>query len=102
MAEQHSHAHHGHDHGNDHAGHGHDYAKANQEYFDENLAMFERPDIVDATRRVAAAVRERYPSLFNAESTTLLDFACGSGEDTAMFRVHTAMLTSIQGCSLAS
>ena len=82
MAEQHSHAHHDHA----HTGHGHDYAKANQEYFDENLAMFERPDIVDATRRVAAAMRERYPSLFNAESTTVLDYACGSGKDTTPVR----------------
>lgn len=98
MAEQHSHAQHSHD----HAGHGHDYAKANQEFFDENLAMFERPDIVDATRRVAAAVRARYPGLFNPESTTLLDYACGSGEDTAEFWLGGAMLTPLQDCSLAS
>lgn len=78
MAEQHPHAH---DH-HAHAGHGHThgYAKADQEFFDQNFAMFERPDVVDATRRVAAAVRERYPSLFNAESTMLLDYACGTGK----------------------
>ncbi|TFY58281.1 hypothetical protein EVJ58_g6512 [Rhodofomes roseus] len=53
MAEHHPHTH---KHGAQH-GHGHDYAAANKQYFDENIDMFERPDIVDATQRIAAAMR---------------------------------------------
>ena len=58
---------------------GHDYAAANKQYFDENVTVFERPDMVLLTRRLATATKEKYPNLFNVESTTVLDYACGAG-----------------------
>ncbi|KZT67006.1 S-adenosyl-L-methionine-dependent methyltransferase [Daedalea quercina L-15889] len=75
MAEQHPQMH---QHDAQHE-HNPDYAAQNKQFFDQNLELFERPEIVDATRRVAAKIRERYPSLFNIESTTVLDYACGTG-----------------------
>lgn len=58
---------------------GHDYAEANRQFFDQNVADYARPDVVVVTRRLAAGTKEKYPDLFNADSTTLLDYACGAG-----------------------
>ena len=64
---------------------GHDYAAANKQYFDENIEIFERPDMVLLTRRLANAAKDKYPSVFSADSTTLLDYACGPGTLSAEF-----------------
>lgn len=68
---------------------GHDYAAANKQYFDENIEVFERPDMVLLTRRLANATKDKYPSLFSADSTTLLDYACGPGTFPAEFLFST-------------
>ncbi|KAH9843657.1 S-adenosyl-L-methionine-dependent methyltransferase [Rhodofomes roseus] len=97
MAEHHPHTH---KHDAQH-GHGHDYAAANKQYFDENIDMFERPDIVDATQRIAAAMRERYASAFNAESTTVLDYACGAGTAVSSATWSSSCVKSIFGVDIS-
>ena len=72
----HAHAH-SHEHGH---GHGHDYAKENQKHFDANAVQYDaRPDVQELARRVRAALLKTYPSLFDEDKTTVLDYACGTG-----------------------
>ena len=68
---------HGHHHGHDH---GH-FAAANEEFFDKMAKEYnERPQVQQLARKVVDSMRQTYPALFNEETTTLLDFACGPGK----------------------
>ena len=59
-----------------------DYAAANQKRFDTEANLEEldtTPYILELAQRVATAMIEQYSTLFDADKTTLLDFACGTG-----------------------
>ena len=59
-----------------------DYAAANQKHFDTEANLVEldtTPYILELAQQVAKAMVEQYPTLFDADKTTLLDFACGTG-----------------------
>lgn len=72
---------HTHEHANAELPHDHDFAAANQKHFDAEAKAFDaKPSAQEMARRVSKAMINTYPSLFDEESTTLLDFACGSGE----------------------
>lgn len=81
MSHSHTHSHidghgHGHDHGHSH-GHG-DVSASNQEYFDQLAKKYDDlPGALEAARRIGAAIRKVYA--FNEESTSVMDFACGTG-----------------------
>jgi len=58
----------------------HDYLSANREYFDKQaLLIDDRPNAQGQPRRIGSAIKRKYGSLFNEETTTLMDFACGTG-----------------------
>jgi len=58
----------------------HDYLSANREYFDKQaLTIDDRPNAQEQPRRIGNAIRRKYGSLFDEETTTLMDFACGTG-----------------------
>ena len=64
----------------EHGAHTHDYAAANQKRFDAEAKAFDaKPSVMELAKRVTKAMVERYPSLFDEEKTSLLDFACGTG-----------------------
>lgn len=69
-----------HDHPHGHVQDGHDYKAENEKFFDKNAKeMDAREDVQDVAKRVGVALREAFPSLFNKESTTVMDYACGTG-----------------------
>ncbi|OCH94864.1 S-adenosyl-L-methionine-dependent methyltransferase [Obba rivulosa] len=65
--------------GHDHA-HTHDYVSANREYYDKEAHKYDaRQDVAAVTKNIVIAMRETYPDLFDKDSTTVLDYACGTG-----------------------
>lgn len=72
---------HEHTHGHAHApGHGHNYAAANQEHFDKVAKEVDiRPDFQELARQAASAVLSQHGSLLDPNNTTLMDYACGTG-----------------------
>ena len=60
---------------------GHDFAAANKEHFDKHAHNLEEmhPKWVEMCRKEVEALRTQWPALFDKESTTVLDFACGIG-----------------------
>ncbi|KAF7794735.1 hypothetical protein EIP86_005873 [Pleurotus ostreatoroseus] len=50
----------------------HDFAAANQKHFDAEAKAFDaKPNAIELARRLAKAMIETYPALFNEESTTV-------------------------------
>lgn len=82
----HAHAHaHGHEqahHGVHHEHHGAvDHAQINREYFDKISESYDdAPHAKRICARIGAEFLKLYP--FDSESTTVLDFACGTGMST--------------------
>ena len=76
-----------HGHVHDHAhGHGHDYSAANKEHFDKVAKEVNaRPDFQELGRQAVAAVVSKHGTLLDPDSTTLMDFACGSGKSIDMY-----------------
>lgn len=61
-----------------HHHHHHDYAQANKEYFDKKAEVYdEQPQVEEMARRLSRAMLDVYP--FDEASTTVMDFACGTG-----------------------
>ncbi|TCD63972.1 deoxycytidyl transferase [Steccherinum ochraceum] len=61
-------------------GHHHSFAAANEAHFDGEAEAYEaRPQAQELARKICKAMRAKYPSLFNEESTVLMDYACGPG-----------------------
>ncbi|KAK0194599.1 S-adenosyl-L-methionine-dependent methyltransferase [Armillaria mellea] len=89
MAEHHHHHHHG---------HCHDVAEANKEHFNKNSDTYEEiPMVKEVTEKGGKYILSHgWP--FNPESTTVLNFACGSGllEETLI-----AHCKSIQGVDIS-
>ncbi|OBZ75916.1 hypothetical protein A0H81_04916, partial [Grifola frondosa] len=57
-----------------------DYVDANKAFFNETAPTYDDlPGTVEIAQRQAAAMRKAYPSLFNEDTTTLMDYACGTG-----------------------
>ena len=82
-----SHAHE-HEHKGEHE-HEHDFAAANVKHFDSEAKAFDtKPSVIELARRVTKAMVERYPSLFDEEKTSVLDFACGTGTFAASICVN--------------
>ena len=64
----------------EHGAHKHDYAAANQKRFDAEAKDIDaQPFVIELAKRVTNAMVEQYPSIFDKEKTTMLDFACGTG-----------------------
>jgi len=60
--------------------HSHDFEGANKAFYDKQAQEYdERPDAQILARRLASAMRQRYPDLFDEDTTTLMDYACGPG-----------------------
>src|ERR1700722_17227878 len=78
MTCNHDHHHHHHHHqaftSTDHA-----FTEANRQHYDEAEARKydERPEAVELARKFAAVMKNAYA--FDEQSTTLLDYACGTG-----------------------
>lgn len=72
---------HGHTHADHHHPHPHahgDVAAANRDHFDKTAHTYDdQPGALEAARRVSAAMLKLYP--FNEDTTTVLDYACGTG-----------------------
>ncbi|KII89389.1 hypothetical protein PLICRDRAFT_53825 [Plicaturopsis crispa FD-325 SS-3] len=60
-------------------GHSHDYSAENARHFDDaaRTSAGDRPEAVELARRLCRAFKRAYP--FDEESTTVLDYACGTG-----------------------
>ncbi|THH30816.1 hypothetical protein EUX98_g3368 [Antrodiella citrinella] len=60
--------------------HNHNYSSANEEFFNNQAETYEnKPQAQELARRISKAMRETYPSLFDEDQTSLLDYACGPG-----------------------
>ncbi|EAU86466.2 hypothetical protein CC1G_11774 [Coprinopsis cinerea okayama7 len=90
----HHHHHHHHHHGHQHAlGHA-DLAQANKEYFNENKHLFQEwPHAQERRERTIAALLN-YNKL-DKESTTVLEFACGSGLIAAGILPHVKSVVGV-------
>lgn len=61
--------------------HGHDFSAANQQHFDKVAKEVDtNPEFQELARRAAGAVLSQHGSLLDPNSTTLMDFACGTGK----------------------
>ena len=70
---------HAHDHGA-HTAEAYDYAAANQQHFDKEAKSLDMlAYVLEHAQKLTKVMVERYPTLFDKEKTTLLDFACGTG-----------------------
>jgi ubiquinone/menaquinone biosynthesis C-methylase UbiE len=66
--------------------HSHDFVKENQKHFDATAEQYDaRPDVQELARRVRQAILTIHPSLFDEDKTTLLDYACGTGQSRSMY-----------------
>ena len=64
----------------------HDYVAANQEHFDKVAAKVDvRPDLQELARLAASAILSQHGSLLDPDSTTLMDFACGTGMSDCLY-----------------
>ncbi|KAF9059696.1 S-adenosyl-L-methionine-dependent methyltransferase [Rhodocollybia butyracea] len=93
MANAHQHHHH-----SPH-GHSHDYVEANRAHFDASdyaIKNDDHPSFVEFSKNVGAAIREAYP--FDPDSTTALDFACGTGLTT---RSYAPYVKSVLGVDIS-
>ena len=62
-------------------GHANELLEANRGHFDsvakEHDGYDSHPVVISVTQQVAAVLHSHYP--FNAESTVIMDYACGTG-----------------------
>ena len=69
--------------------HSHDFEVANKAFYDKQAQEYdERPDAQILARRLASAMRQRYPNLFDEDTTTLMDYACGPGTMTCCMDLY--------------
>jgi len=95
MSESHSHTHDG---GSD--THRHDFSASNKAYFDGIAHEYdERPDAQELSRRLVPVMRKKYPTLFDEDSTVLMDYACGTG---LLSRALCPYVKSIVGVDISS
>ena len=67
----------------------HDFAAANQKHFDAEAVAFDaKPAAIELAHRIVTSTVKKYPALFDEESTTVLDFACGSGRLSIYFSIE--------------
>ncbi|KAK0460712.1 S-adenosyl-L-methionine-dependent methyltransferase [Desarmillaria tabescens] len=86
------------EHHNQHHGHGHDFAKANKDHFDKDSHTYdELHKVKEVTEKEAKYILSEGWS-FNPESTTVLNFACGTG---LLERDLVAYCKSIQGVDIS-
>ncbi|KAG7453119.1 hexaprenyldihydroxybenzoate methyltransferase [Guyanagaster necrorhizus] len=73
---------------------GHDFTSANREYFDKVADKYDDPpQSLKPAQRLAQSIQRAYP--FNEESTTLLDFACGTGLMSRQLAPHCKSILGI-------
>uniref|UniRef100_A0A0W0F6D2 Methyltransferase domain-containing protein n=1 Tax=Moniliophthora roreri TaxID=221103 RepID=A0A0W0F6D2_MONRR len=90
MHSHHHHHHHQHGHGHDHG----DLAAANKAHFNENAHNYDTtPYILEATKKIGEGILAEIP--FDKESTTVMDFACGTGLVANVLVPHSKVLTGI-------
>ncbi|KAF9045631.1 S-adenosyl-L-methionine-dependent methyltransferase [Rhodocollybia butyracea] len=80
-------------------GHSHDYVEANRAHFDASdyaIKNDDDPSFLEFAKNVGAAIREAYP--FDPNSTTALDFACGTGLTT---RSYAPYVKSVLGVDIS-
>ena len=67
-------------HGHHNISHDHDFATANQKHFDVEAGAYDaKPGAIELARRIVEGIMRKYASLFDKNSTAVLDFACGTG-----------------------
>lgn len=84
MSHSHSHDHaHGpsHSHLHSHGPGGHDFSQANADHFDKTATQYDDMAKSKGVDRMVAAMQNAYA--FDKDSTTILDFACGTGMSAA-------------------
>ena len=70
-----------HSHTHNETPHSHDFAAANQKHFDAEAKAFDvKPSAIEMAKRISKAMLDTYPTLFNEDKTTVMDFACGTGK----------------------
>ncbi|KAI0373156.1 S-adenosyl-L-methionine-dependent methyltransferase [Pilatotrama ljubarskyi] len=57
----------------------HDFAQANKAFFDEHAHGHRHPEARKLGQKNVAAMRRAYPTLFDEDTTEVLDYACGTG-----------------------
>ncbi|THG92985.1 hypothetical protein EW026_g8114 [Hermanssonia centrifuga] len=68
----------------------------NQKHFDKEAPQVDaNPQFQEGARDIARAMRVRYPSLFNKEETTVMDFACGTGLVSREISPHVKSLLGV-------
>ncbi|KAJ7063678.1 S-adenosyl-L-methionine-dependent methyltransferase, partial [Mycena amicta] len=83
-----------HQHQHPHQPHGHDFASANQAFFDEHAQQADhRPMAGEVAQSVRDAILRAYS--FDADSTTVLDFACGTGIVSHGLAAHCKTLVGV-------
>ena len=72
---------HAHTHTHAHHGHGHNFAAANEEHFNKIAETFDEfPGAKEMAKRVVDAMVTKFPDRFKEDTTTVMDFACGTGK----------------------
>ena len=76
-----------------HHGHGHDFTAANRAYFDANADRLEEqhPGWRAMAQKEVAAMRAAWPEHFDGERTVAMDFACGVGAFSVLFRGYLSL-----------
>ncbi|KAL1947203.1 hypothetical protein VTO73DRAFT_14164 [Trametes versicolor] len=88
---------HTHTHAHAHAHAGDDVTEANRAYFDEHAHKVEEehPEARQVGLNSVNAMRTAYPTLFDAEHTEVLDFACGTGLVSQALRPHVKSIIGV-------
>ncbi|KAK7688878.1 hypothetical protein QCA50_007569 [Cerrena zonata] len=74
-----------HSHTHVHTPHTHDYVAANQAHFNAIAESFDEfPGAKELAKRVVNAMLTKFPGWFNEDTTTAMDFACGTGKYISM------------------
>jgi ubiquinone/menaquinone biosynthesis C-methylase UbiE len=64
----------------------HDYATANRAYFDEASSKYDEVEgAIALSKRLHSHIIAQYP--FSADTTTVLDYACGTGMAPQIFLI---------------
>jgi len=93
MSHSHSHSHDQVEHSHSHS-HGHDsIAEANKAYFNKEASKYDAPLNIDFADRMAPRILSSYP--FDENSTTVLDYACGTGLTSQRLAASTKTIVGV-------
>ncbi|KAI0355128.1 S-adenosyl-L-methionine-dependent methyltransferase [Trametes cingulata] len=78
-----------------HAHEQHDFAKANKAFFDEHAHEHRQSEARKLGQKNVAAMRSAYPSLFDEDTTEVLDYACGTGSLSQALCPHVKSIVGV-------